>query len=124
MKLQQIAEDAFGAAPAEPSIDLEELRDDLLRLADEDVTFHTMVHENIKDLMAAFRYDAHPMGMLVSTVGALSTFYPDAKNITDHLAVLRPNCWLMVGHCGGLRQSQRSLPTDLSLTPCQARRSG
>ena len=32
---------------------------------------------------------------------------PNAKNITDHLAVLRPNCWLMVGHCGGLRQSQQ-----------------
>ena len=31
----------------------------------------------------------------------------NAKNITDHLAVLRPNCWLMVGHCGGLRQSQQ-----------------
>src|SRR3546814_7710550 len=32
----------------------------------------------------------------------------NAKNITDHLAVLRPHCWLMIGHCGGLRQSQRS----------------
>ena len=46
-----------------------------------DVTFHTMVHENIKDLMAAFRYDAHPMGMLASTVAALSTFYPEAKDV-------------------------------------------
>jgi citrate synthase len=51
-----------------------------------DVTHHTMIHENVKDLMAAFRYDAHPMGMLVSTVGALSTFYPDAKAIHDPLA--------------------------------------
>ncbi|MCM3875020.1 MAG: citrate synthase [Thermoanaerobaculia bacterium] len=46
-----------------------------------DVTYHTMVHENIKDLMAAFRYDAHPMGMLASTVAALSTYYPEAKDV-------------------------------------------
>ncbi|HSB60139.1 MAG TPA: citrate synthase [Vicinamibacteria bacterium] len=49
------------------------------------VTHHTMIHENIKDLMTGFRYDAHPMGMLVSTVGALSTFYPEAKGIHDPL---------------------------------------
>jgi citrate synthase len=47
------------------------------------ITTHTMLHENIKQLMESFRYDAHPMGMLLSTVGALSTFYPDAKNTTD-----------------------------------------
>ena len=47
------------------------------------VTHHTMVHENIKELMGGFRYDAHPMGMLASTVAALSTFYPKAKNIHD-----------------------------------------
>ena len=47
------------------------------------VTHHTMVHENIKELMGAFRYDAHPMGMLASTVAALSTFYPEAKNVHD-----------------------------------------
>ncbi|HKN48999.1 MAG TPA: citrate synthase [Actinomycetota bacterium] len=47
------------------------------------ITYHTMVHENIKELMGSFRYDAHPMGMLVSTVAALSTFYPDAKAIHD-----------------------------------------
>jgi citrate synthase len=45
------------------------------------IVSHTMVHENIKGLMSGFRYDAHPMGMLVSTVAALSTFYPDAKDI-------------------------------------------
>ena len=48
-----------------------------------DVTTHTMVHENIKKLMEGFRYDAHPMGIFLSTVGALSTFYPDAKNVLD-----------------------------------------
>jgi citrate synthase len=47
------------------------------------VTMHTIVHENIKAFMDGFRYDAHPMGMLVATVGALSTFYPDAKRIQD-----------------------------------------
>ena len=48
-----------------------------------DITHHTFLHENLKDLMAAFRYDAHPMGMFVSSVAALSTFYPGAKNIGD-----------------------------------------
>jgi citrate synthase len=47
------------------------------------VTHHTMLHENTKKFMEGFHHDAHPMGMLVSTVGALSTFYPDAKNIHD-----------------------------------------
>ncbi len=47
------------------------------------ITHHTMVHENIKELMGAFRYDAHPMGMLMSTVAALSTFYPEAKHVHD-----------------------------------------
>ena len=47
------------------------------------VKTHTFVHENVKDLMAGFRYDAHPMGMLASMVAALSTFYPDAKKVRD-----------------------------------------
>jgi len=47
------------------------------------ITIHTMVHENIKKFMDGFRYDAHPMGMLVGTIGALSTFYPDAKSVQD-----------------------------------------
>ncbi len=47
------------------------------------ITYHTLVHENIRELIDAFRYDAHPMGTLVSTVGALSTFYPDAKEVDD-----------------------------------------
>jgi citrate synthase len=48
-----------------------------------DITFHTYLHENIKDLMHAFRYDAHPMGMFISTLAALSTFYPEARNVDD-----------------------------------------
>jgi citrate synthase len=49
-----------------------------------DITHHTFVHEDLKQFFEGFRYDAHPMGMLLSGVGALSTFYPDAKRITDH----------------------------------------
>jgi citrate synthase len=48
-----------------------------------DITYHTFVHESIKTLMQAFRYDAHPMGMFISTVAALSTFYPEANKVDD-----------------------------------------
>jgi citrate synthase len=48
-----------------------------------EITYHTMLHENIKKFMEGFRYDAHPMGIFLSTVGALSTLNPDAKNIFD-----------------------------------------
>jgi citrate synthase len=47
------------------------------------VTHHTYVHENVKAFMDGFRYDAHPMSMLASTVAALSAFYPEAKDIKD-----------------------------------------
>jgi citrate synthase len=46
-----------------------------------EITLHTMLHENIKKLMDGFQYDAHPMGIFLSTVGALSTIYPDAKRV-------------------------------------------
>src|SRR3954469_12861951 len=48
-----------------------------------EITLHTMLHENIKKFMEGFQYDAHPMGIFLSTVGAMSTFYPDAKHIFD-----------------------------------------
>lgn len=48
-----------------------------------EITYHTLIHENIKELFNGFRYDAHPMGMLISSVAALSTFYPEAKNVDD-----------------------------------------
>src|SRR4029453_17964938 len=48
-----------------------------------DVIHHTFVHEDIKKMNEGFRHDAHPMGMLLATVGALSTFYPDATHIDD-----------------------------------------
>ncbi len=48
-----------------------------------EITIHTFLHENMKRLMEGFRYDAHPMGMFISVVAALSTFYPDANQVTD-----------------------------------------
>jgi citrate synthase len=54
-----------------------------------EITMHTMLHENVKKFMEGFRYDAHPMGIFLSTVGALSTFYPDAKNIFNKESRLR-----------------------------------
>ncbi|MCC6395356.1 MAG: citrate synthase [Bryobacterales bacterium] len=47
------------------------------------ITHHTILHENVKQFMHGFRYDAHPMGMFVSTVAALATFYPESKDIFD-----------------------------------------
>ena len=58
-----------------------------------EITIHTFVHENVKEFMEGFRYDAHPMGMLLASVGALSTFYPEAAAIKDreirYLQVIR-----------------------------------
>jgi citrate synthase len=60
---------------------------------DQEITIHTFVHENIKEFMQGFRYDAHPMGMLLASTGALSTFYPEAVAIKDeevrYLQVIR-----------------------------------
>ena len=50
---------------------------------EDDIKYHTYVHTNIIKFLDGFRYDAHPMGMLLGTVGAMSTFYPDAKDIHD-----------------------------------------
>src|SRR5215471_8194958 len=62
-----------GELPTEDQLELWQCR----------VMRHTMTHENVKKFMDGFHYDAHPMGILISTVAALSTFYPEAKNITD-----------------------------------------
>jgi citrate synthase len=59
------------------------------------VTHHTLVHENIKDFISGFRYDAHPMGTLLATVGALSTFYPESKQIHDPLVRHHQICRLI-----------------------------
>jgi len=63
----------YGELPTEPQLERWTF----------DITHHTFVHEDIKQHLHGFRYDAHPMGMLLAGVGALSTFYPDAKNIDD-----------------------------------------
>ena len=47
------------------------------------ITHHTFIHESIKNLLHGFHYDAHPMGMMISTIAALSTFYPDSRHIFD-----------------------------------------
>ncbi len=58
-----------------------------------EITHHTFIHENIKKFIDGFHHDAHPMGILVSSVGALSTFYPEAKGFDDpetrHLQIVR-----------------------------------
>ncbi len=54
-----------------------------------EITLHTMLHENVKKFMDGFQYDAHPMGILLSTVGALSTVNRDAKNIFDKTTRMR-----------------------------------
>ena len=63
----------FGELPTAPQLDRWTF----------DITHHTFVHEDLKHFFEGFRYDAHPMGMLLAGVGALSTFYPDAKQIGD-----------------------------------------
>ncbi|MDT8305917.1 MAG: citrate synthase [Anaerolineae bacterium] len=57
-------------------------RDELTAWEDS-IRYHTLIHENMKELFEAFRYDAHPMGMLISSVAALSTYYPGAKDVLD-----------------------------------------
>jgi len=63
----------FGELPTQPQLDRWVY----------DITHHTFVHEDIKQFFEGFRYDAHPMGILLAGVGGLSTFYPDAKQIDD-----------------------------------------
>jgi citrate synthase len=63
----------FGELPTGPQLDRWTF----------DIVHHTFVHEDLKQFFEGFRYDAHPMGMLLAGVGALSTFYPDAKQIED-----------------------------------------
>src|SRR5487761_616553 len=60
------------------------------------VTHHTFIHESIKKFLDGFHYDAHPMGMIISAVAALSTFYPDAKNIFDGDS-RRKQTWRLIG---------------------------
>jgi len=88
------------------------------------ITHHTMIHEYVKKFMEGFHYDAHPMGMLVGTVGALATFYPEAKNIHDEKARER-SIWRLIAKmptiAGFAFRHSRGLPyaypdNDLSFT--------
>ena len=56
---------------------------DQLGVWTDEIRYHTFTHENVKEFLRGFHYDAHPMGMLTSSIAALSTFYPEAKNIMD-----------------------------------------
>ena len=60
------------------------------------ITHHTFIHESIKKFLDGFHYDAHPMGMLISTIAALSTFYPDAKHIFD-VESRHKQTWRLIG---------------------------
>ncbi len=51
----------------------------------DEITHHTFVHENVKKFIDGFHHDAHPMGILVSTIAALSTFYPEARAVSDQV---------------------------------------
>ena len=88
------------------------------------ITHHTMIHEYVKKFMEGFHYDAHPMGMLVGTVGALATFYPEAKNIHDEKA-REKSIWRLIAKmptiAGFAFRHSRGLPyaypdNDLSFT--------
>src|SRR5881296_2511848 len=57
--------------------------EDQLQAWTRNITYHTFINESIKKVIDGFHYNAHPMGMFEATLGALSTFYPDAKEIFD-----------------------------------------
>jgi len=81
--IEQVAEHATFLETAYLLLEGEMPTSEQLGRWEEDVRNHTYVHQNVKKFLEGFRYDAHPMGMLLGAVGALSTFYPDAKNISD-----------------------------------------
>jgi citrate synthase len=81
--IEQVAERASFLETAWLLLEGELPTADELRAWEEEVRRHTYVHTNLTRFLDGFRYDAHPMGMLLGAVGALSTFYPDAKNIAD-----------------------------------------
>jgi citrate synthase len=81
--IEQVAEEATFLETAYLLLEGELPTKEQLAKWEDDVRYHTFVHENVKGFMQGFRHDAHPMGMLLGSVGALSTFYPDAKDIAD-----------------------------------------
>ena len=81
--IEQLAEESTYLDTAYLLIHGELPTEDELYAWTNEITHHTFLHENLKQLMQGFRYDAHPMGMLISAVAALSTFYPEAQNVDD-----------------------------------------
>jgi citrate synthase len=81
--IEQLAEHATFVETAYLLLDGELPNGSQLAAWKHDLSRHVMLHENIKKFMEGFRYDAHPMGIFLSTVGALSTFYPAAKDVDD-----------------------------------------
>jgi citrate synthase len=81
--IEQLAEEASFLEAAYLLLEGELPTTEQLRRWEDDVRIHTYVHTNVQKFLEGFRYDAHPMGMLLGAVGALSTFYPDAKDIGD-----------------------------------------
>jgi citrate synthase len=81
--IEQVAEEASFLETAYLLLEGQLPTVEELRRFEDDVRTHTYVHQNVLKFMEGFRYDAHPMGMLLGAIGALSTFYPDAKRIGD-----------------------------------------
>src|SRR5215208_6514269 len=81
--IEQVAEEATFLETAYLLLEGKLPTSEQLAAWEEDVRVHTYVHMNVTKFIEGFRYDAHPMGMLLGAVGALSTFYPDAKDIGD-----------------------------------------
>ena len=81
--IEQVAEQAGFLETAYLLFEGELPTKEQLQKWEDDVRVHTYVHANVTKFLEGFRYDAHPMGMLLGAVGALSTFYPDAKDISD-----------------------------------------
>jgi citrate synthase len=81
--IEEVAEEASFLETAYLLLEGELPTAEQLHRWEEDVRTHTYVHTNVTKFLEGFRYDAHPMGMLLGAVGALSTFYPDAKDIAD-----------------------------------------
>ena len=81
--IEELAEDCGFLEVAHLLLDGELPTDQQLAAWQDEITHHTFIHENIKKFIDGFRHDAHPMGILMSTVAALSTFYPEAKRISE-----------------------------------------
>ncbi|MDR1990598.1 MAG: citrate (Si)-synthase, partial [Acidobacteriaceae bacterium] len=81
--IEQLAEDSDYLETAYLLLNGELPTESQHREFTQQITMHTMLHENVKKFMEGFRYDAHPMGIFLSTVGCLSTFYPEARNLVN-----------------------------------------